>query len=124
MIHPGSAEARAIPFFQIPVDPSGLAPEHSSDLKDVAPVVDAVQADLEALIDEPAAQLPVGGVVLGHEIEGRAEPHALLEQHELMASALAYGAPHVVGEYHRKALAVGPARPASAVSPASGSIGQ
>lgn len=112
VIHPGSAEARAIPFFQIPVDPFGFFPEDLLGLEDVAPVVNAVQANLEALIHKQAAQHPIGRVVLGHEIEGRAETHALLELHQLMASALAYGPRHVVGEYQRKALAVGPARPA------------
>ena len=112
VVHGGGAEAHGPPFLEIPVDPAGLALEGLPGFEHVPVVGEAVEPHLEALIPHLLQKVHGDRVLLGNEVERRAEAQVLLHLHERTAVGHAPGPLHVVGEDQGELLAIRPALPA------------
>ena len=80
--------------------------------KEFSVMFEPVHADLEARFDELPHKSQRGGIVLGHEIEGRTEMPFFLQIHEPGATPETRQAINVVLEDKGELLLVGPAGPA------------
>src|ERR1051325_2476230 len=112
-MHEARPKADGVPFFEIVIDPTRAFSKMVSGRKELAVVVEVMNADFKAVSHQPFTKFWRDAVIaLGNEIEARSEAQFHLQSGEGADSLQAFGPFHIVGQGQGEFFAVGPTGPA------------
>ena len=112
--HEAGAKAAGVPVFEVAVDLCGAATESLAGPEEFAVMVEVVDTDFEAVLDQCVTELTGGDVFLtfGDQVERGAKSEYLFQLHELLAFGQADGTFNIMGKNDGEFLALRPTGPA------------